>query len=120
MSVVFRLLLKYAVIAIALYAALRFVDGLTFDGDTLAFLTITAVFWLINSLLRPVVKLLSLPLIILTFGLFTLVINIGLFWLTIWLSDVWGLGLHSAGPVPTIIGAVVVGVVSTALNWLVD
>ena len=59
-------------------------------------------------------------LIAITFGLFILVINFVLFWFTIWLSGVWDLGLTSDGLISTFLGALVVSIVSTVLNWFVD
>lgn len=53
----------------------------------LAYLFIGLIFGLVNALIRPVVKLLSLPLTILTLGLFTIIINAGMLMLTSWLSS---------------------------------
>jgi putative membrane protein len=120
MGFLIRLLLKYAVIAVSIWLAVLLIPGLSFTGDIVAFLMISAVFWLINTFAKPVIKLLSLPLIAMTFGLFILVINFVLFWFVIWLSGYWELGLTSEGIVATFLGAVVVSVVSTVLNWFVD
>lgn len=120
MGFLLRILLKYAVIAVSIWLAVLLIDGLTFTGDAVGFLTITALFWLINSFVKPIIKLFSLPLIAVTFGLFILVINFALFWFTLWLSGSWDLGLASDGLITTFLGAVVVSVVSTVLNWFVD
>lgn len=56
-------------------------------NTVLAYLFIGVVFGVVNSLVKPIVKLLSLPVTILTLGLFTVVINAAMLWLTAWLSS---------------------------------
>ena len=71
-----------------------------------------AVFGLVNSLLRPLLTVLTCPLIVLTLGLFTLVINAVMLLVTGWLSDRWDLGFAVAGFWPAFWGGLVVGLVS--------
>lgn len=56
-------------------------------GIILAYLFIGLIFGLVNALVRPIVSLLSLPITILTLGLFTIVINAAMLYLTSWLSS---------------------------------
>ncbi|POH57072.1 phage holin family protein [Arthrobacter glacialis] len=56
-------------------------------GTVLAYLFVGLIFGLVNALVKPIVKLLSLPVTILTLGLFTIVINAAMLWLTSWLSS---------------------------------
>ena len=77
------------------------------------------VFGIVNTFIGPVVKLLSLPLIILTLGLFALVVNGLLLWLTSALSDSLGLGFHVTGFWAALFGSVVVSIVSTVLWFFI-
>lgn len=115
-----RLVLKFVVIALAIWLAVLVVPGLAFLGSPVDFLLIAAIFWLINTFVKPIVKLLSLPFVVLTFGLLIFVINFIFFWGLIWLAGYWDLGLVSDGLIATFLGSVVVSVVSTVLNWFVD
>jgi len=117
---ILRLLLKFVVIAVALYAAVWLIAGLTFTGDAVDFLLISGIFWIVNTFIKPLLKLLSLPFMVVTFGLFLVVINFALFWFTIWLSGLWALGLSTDGLIATFLGSLVISVVSTVLNWFVD
>lgn len=56
-------------------------------NTALAYLFIGLIFGVVNALVKPIVKLLSLPVTILTLGLFTVVINAAMLWLTAWLSS---------------------------------
>jgi len=77
-----KFLMRLAINAIALYAAVKIVPGITAQNmNWLAFLGLALIFGLLNALLRPLLKLLTCPLIILTLGLFTLLINTFLFYL---------------------------------------
>lgn len=80
-----RLLLRWLINGAALYVAVGtgWIQGITAVNDAWwTFLALGAVFALLNALLRPILKLLTCPLILLTLGLFTFVINTFLFWFT--------------------------------------
>ncbi len=79
----------------------------------------TLIFGLVNAVIKPVVKLLSLPLLILTLGLFALVINALLFWLTAVVSKGLGAPFEVGGFWSAFWGAIVVGLVSWALSLAV-
>ena len=115
MGVLFRLLINSA----ALWVATRLVSGISYQGNWLGLLFVALLFGVINISVRPVVKLLALPLLILTLGLFTLVINGLMLWLTSSLSGVLGLGFHVAGFRPAFWGALVVSIVSMLLSCFV-
>ena len=78
-----------------------------------------AVFGLVNSLLRPLLTVLTCPLIVLTLGFFTLVINALMLMVTGWLAARWNLGFTVAGFWPAFWGGLVVGLVSLLLSMLV-
>ncbi|MDO5503619.1 MAG: phage holin family protein [Actinomycetia bacterium] len=120
-------LLKTVVNGIALWVAALAVDGIQLGttADSLAnrLLTIflvAVVFGLINAVLKPIVKMLSLPLLILTLGLFTLIINALMLWLTSWFAGVVNLDFNVDNFFWTaVIGAIVITLVSMVLNILV-
>ena len=70
-----NLIIRLFVNAVALWVAARLVSGIELSGEFGPVLLVAAVFGLVNALLRPLVMLLSIPFVILTLGLFTLVIN---------------------------------------------
>jgi putative membrane protein len=77
------------------------------------------VFGLVNAIIRPILLHLTCPLVLLTLGLFVLVLNALMLWLTAALSGALGIGFTVAGFVPALLGALVVGITSTALTILV-
>jgi putative membrane protein len=111
--------IRLLVNAAALWVATQLVPGVTYVGGPLPFLAVALVFGVINAILRPVLKILTLPIIILTLGIFALVINGLMLLLTSRLSDTLGLGFHVSGFWPAFWGAVVVSIVSTILSLLI-
>lgn len=114
-----RFLVRLLVTIFALWVAIRLVPGLEFDGSLWALAGIALVFGLINAFVKPIITLLSLPLILVTLGLFVLVINAIAFLLVVWISGALDLGLTSDGFWPAFWGAIVVSIVSWAVNALV-
>ena len=110
------LLIRLLINAGALWAATQFVSGISFTGDIPRFLVVALVFGLLNALVRPILLLLSFPLLILTLGLFTFVLNAAILMLLGVLSDALGLGFHVAGFVPAFVGALIVTIVSFVLS----
>jgi putative membrane protein len=111
-----RLLLRILINAAALWVATQIVPGVTHTGPWFSLLLVALVFGLLNALVRPILKLLTCPLILLTLGLFTFVINAIVLWLTSAISESLGIGFHVAGFVPAFLGALVVTVVSVLLS----
>jgi putative membrane protein len=105
--------------AAALWVATQIVSGVTFQGDWLAFFGVALIFGVVNAFIRPVAKILTFPIIILTLGLFALVVNGLMLWLTSSLSSRLGLGFHVRGFWPAFWGALVVSIVSTVLSLLI-
>src|SRR4051794_10064746 len=112
-------LLRLLANAAALWVATRLVPGVTYVGGWGPFLAVALVFGIINATLRPLTKLLTCPLIILTLGLFALVVNGLMLWLTSTLSDSLGLGFHVTGFWPAFLGGLVVSIVSTLISFAV-
>ena len=115
MPFVIRLLVN----AVALWVATRVVPGVTYAGGPLPLLGVALVFGVLNASLRPLAKILTFPLIIVTLGIFALVINGLMLWLTSSLSEALGLGFHVRGFWPAFWGALVVSLVSMALSLAV-
>lgn len=107
-----RLVLRLIINALALWAAAWAVPGVSFRGELWELLIVAIVFGLVNALIRPVVRFLALPLLILTLGLLTFVINALMLWLTAGLTD----SLAVTGFWPAFWGALVVTVVSFFLS----
>jgi putative membrane protein len=115
MQIISRLLINAA----ALWAATRLVPGISFGGDWRLLLVVALVFGVLNVAVRPILILLTLPLFILTLGLFTFVLNAVMLWLTSVVSDALGLGFQVEGFRAAFLGALVVTVVSFVLSLFV-
>ena len=110
-----RLVLRILINGLALWLAARLVPGIE-TGGPLSVLAIALVFGIVNALIRPVMKLLTCPLILLTLGLFTLVINAMMLMLTGWLARLLGIDFRVDGFVPAFLGALIVSIVSLLLS----
>jgi putative membrane protein len=116
-----RLILRWAINAIAIWAAISLLQGRGIDvqqGGWGPILALAVIFGLLNALVRPVIELLTCPLILLTLGLGTLLINTLLFWLTGLIGAQFDLGFTVDGFWPAFWGALIVSVVSFALTML--
>jgi putative membrane protein len=113
------LLVRLIINAAALWVATRLVPGISYTGDGASLLGVALVFGVLNVALKPVLFVLSLPFLILTLGLFTLVLNALMLWLTGAASDSLGLGFRVAGFLPAFLGGLVVSIVSFLLSTFV-
>ena len=110
------LLLHWVLNAASLWVAAALVPGLEFHGSIGRLLLVAAVFGIVNSILRPLLTILTCPLIALTLGLFTLVINGLMLLVTGRLSESWNLGFTVSGFWAAFFGGLVVGLVSMVLS----
>jgi putative membrane protein len=99
--------------AIALYAAVAAAGDASFAGWT-SLLLAAAVFGVVNAIVKPIVKLLALPVILLTVGIALFFINV----LMLWLTDVIVSGIHFDGFIALVSGSVVIWLVNMVLTWL--
>ena len=115
-----KFILRWAINAIALYLAVLILPGIDLASDLISILWLALIFGLINALFRPLIQLLTCPLIILTLGLFTLVINTFLFWLTSVIGQSFGFGLTISDPIwwNAFLGGLVVSIVSVVLTMI--
>jgi putative membrane protein len=112
-------LIRLAVTAVALWVATQVVPGVTYEGGWLPFAVVALVFGVINATIRPLTKLLTCPLILLTLGLFALVVNGLMLWLTSSIAAALGIGFRVSGFWAAFFGALVVSIVSTLLSMFV-
>jgi putative membrane protein len=113
-----RFLLRWLITAVALYVAVRLVPGITYDGDWATLAGMALIFGLVNALVRPLLTLLSCPLILLTLGLFILVINGAMLLLAARLGDLLGVRFYVQGFSSAFWGALVISIVSFLANLL--
>ena len=114
-----KFIVRWAINAVALYAAVALVPGVQPQNDNwLTFVWLALIFGLVNALLRPLLTLLTCPLIILTLGLGTLLINTFLFYLAGVIGQSFGVGFTVDGFWTALLGSIVVSVVSIALSML--
>lgn len=114
-----RLLLRWLITAAALFIAATTVPGISITDQNgwVAVFIMAAVFGLVNAFIRPILTLLSCPLVLLTLGLFTLVINAFCLWFSSWIAQSWfGAGFVVDGFFPALIGGIVVAIVSFLLS----
>jgi putative membrane protein len=114
-----RFLLRWGINTIALYVAVQLLPGLQHTGSGAALLGVALIFGLINAVLKPVLVVLSCPLVALTFGLFLLVINGLLLLITAQVSDLFDLGFTVAGLGWGILGSIVISLIGLLLNSLI-
>jgi putative membrane protein len=110
-----RLLVHWAVVAASLWVTTRIVPGVHI-GSVGALVVAAAVLGLVNALVRPVLVVLSLPITILTLGLFYIAVNALCFGLAASLVQ----GFSVGGVLPALLGALVTSVVSSVLGLFVD
>ncbi len=116
-----RLILRWAINAVAIWAAIALLRGNGIDIQASGYVPIIIlglIFGLLNALVRPVIELLTCPLIILTLGLGTLLINTLLFWLTGVIGNQFNAGFTVDGFWPAFWGALIVSLVSMVLTML--
>ena len=108
--------------AAALYVATIIVPNLDYDfgieGAIWKFLLIALIFGLVNTFVKPILRILTFPITMVTLGLFLLVINALMLLLTDFISDQLGLGLVVGDFWAAILGSIVISIVSFALSML--
>lgn len=113
-----KFILRWAINAAAIYLAVLLVPGISLGGNLIGVIWLALILGLLNALLRPLLKLLTCPLIILTLGLFTLLINTFVFWLMGQVGNLVGIPITINGFVPAFLGGLVVTLVSVVLSMI--
>ena len=112
------LVLRIMINALAIAVAVKVVDGIVFAGEWWKMILLGAVFGIVNSFIKPLVTFFTLPLIILSLGLFTLIVNTLMLLVTVSLSEPLRLGLQIQGFWAAFKGALIISIVSIVLSWL--
>jgi putative membrane protein len=116
-----KFVLRWLITGIALYAAVQLVPGITYEGGWTTLAGMALIVGLLNAFVRPLLALMSCPLIIVTMGLFILVLNAAVFLLAARLASVFGVSFFVSGFGSAFWGALVVGIVSFFMNlWVRD
>lgn len=121
MGLILKPFFGIAVNAAVLYVLMRIVPEITYTGGYMFFIVGGAVLGLINALVRPLLKILSLPFIFITGGLFLIVINMGILWLFGYFLEVaafQGVSLDFPNFGTYVIGAIVFGIANWAFNLI--
>ncbi len=114
-----KFVLRLLITALSLWVATRFVPGISFTGDNYAaLLGVALVFGAVNMIVKPILSLLSLPVVLITLGLFLFVINGLMLMLTSYLSARLGFGFRVDGILAAIIGSLVVSITAGVLHFL--
>ena len=113
-----KFILRWIINALAVYLAVLFVPGISYEGGWLGIVWLALILGLLNAFLRPLLQLLTCPLILLTLGLFTLLINTLMFW---WMSSIgqtFGIDITVDGFLPAFLGGLIVSVVSIIFSMM--
>ncbi len=111
-----RFLLRLLITAAALFVATRIVPGISYAGDAMGLLGVALLFGIINAFVGTMLKMLALPVVIITLGLFIFVINGFLLLLTSYASTALGFNFHVGGFFPAVVGSLVISIVSALLS----
>jgi len=116
-----KLLIRWVITSFSLFVAAWLVPGIRVEGNGWKiYAAVAVILGLVNAIVRPLLKLLSCPLIILTLGLFILVINGLTLWLASSIAVNWfHLGFYIDGFWPAVLGALIVSIVSFTLTMMV-
>ena len=109
-----QLIVVWLVVAAAIAITAALIPSVEVDGGFFGLLWVALLFGLVNALVGPLLRLISLPLTLLTFGLFALVVNAALLGLTAWLTD----SLDVGGFFPTVLAALVISIVTAILLFI--
>ena len=119
MNTIVKFALRVVVLAVIIYAVTRLVDGIHVEpnpngtlGSTGTYLWVALLFAVVNSVIGPVIRLLSLPFVVLTLGLFLLVVNAALLGITAAISDRFS--VDGFGP------AVLGGLLIAVFSWIAE
>lgn len=114
-----KFILRWAINVAGLYAAIWIVPGIQYLGEWTGILWLALIFGLLNALVRPLLQFLALPFIILTLGLFTLVINTLMLMLTSAVGQSLGFAFTVDGFWSALLGSLVISLVSVVLSLFV-
>jgi putative membrane protein len=123
-SIVSKILINAVALSVAAYllGGIRFAEGsvtLGLRGRLVTVLWVVLIFTLVNAVIKPVLKFLALPFIILTLGLFSLIVNAAMLELTSWFADRFDLGFHVDHFLwDAVLGSIIITLVSMILRLI--
>ena len=112
-------IIRLLVTAVARWVAVALVPGIEYQGGIGGLLGVALVFGIVNAVVRPILVVLTCPLVLLTLGLFLFVLNALMLWLTGALAGALGIDFTVSGFWAALLGGIVIGLVSTVLNVFV-
>jgi putative membrane protein len=110
------ILLAWAILSLAMALASAVLPGFDIDGGVVDYLIVALLFGLVNAFIGTILRLLTLPLTIVTLGLFSLVVNGALLAFTAWLTPL----IEVDGFISAIIAAIVISIFSSIVGWFFD
>jgi putative membrane protein len=118
------LLIRLAINAVALFAAAYFLPGITLGAnrvpgtvnDWITIVVVALIFGILNAIIKPILSILTLPITILTLGLFIFVLNAIMLLLTSWVAGLLSLNFHVDGFITALLGSLIVSLVSWLLH----
>jgi len=113
-----KFFVRWAINAVALFMAVLIVPGIQFNGAWTGILWLALIFGLLNALVRPLLKFLTCPLILLTLGLFTILINTAMLMLTSSIGQSFGIGFTVDGFWQALLGSLVISFVSVVMGFI--
>jgi putative membrane protein len=114
-----KLLIRILINAIAIWLTSVLLPNFELAGGTVGLIIVAIIFGVVNAVIRPIVRLLTLPISCLTLGLFTLVINALMVMITAWISGSLSLeGGFFEKFLIAFVAAIIISIVSTILNWI--
>ena len=113
-----KLIIRWIVSTLALFTAAYLIPGIRVEDPNawMVYALMALILGLVNAVIRPLLKLLSCPLIILTLGIFVLVINGASFLLAARIAELLGVGFYVDGFLSAFLGALIVSVISVFFN----
>ena len=121
-----KLLLRWVINAVAIAVTIMLVPGISggsadnaLNIDPVSLMAVALIFGLVNALIRPLLKLLSCPLVLLTLGLFVFIINAAMLLITSAIAQGLGLQFYVDGFIPALIGSIIISLISIVLNMFI-
>jgi putative membrane protein len=114
-----RLLIRFGLMVAAVWLTFTVVAGLSYDGNWVTLVVVALLIALANALVIPLIKLVSLPIRMMTLGLFTLAINVLVLAGVIALAQNIEVGVQSDGFGSSLLGALLITVLSSVISWFV-
>ena len=102
--------------AAALFVAVQVIEGLDFSGQWYQWLILALLFGLVNAIVKPILKILTLPITVITLGLFLVVLNALMLYVTSWLAGLFDLTFTVSGFLDAILGGIVIAIVGMVLH----